>query len=197
MIESMEYNDSAESESYGDSSGEYNEASYGEAGYGEARRSPPVRTAPRQSAYTPRPPGTSAPVTQVQLQAALARVSQQIGTNSNAIKTVDGRVRGLATEQSRITAGLRKEVTDRKKDADALRRDLTSTRELSAVLPLITAGQTGPIAQLANLVFLLPPSLLSGSGSGDTSSNSGSLLQGNSVVAIAAIALASGVFNKA
>jgi hypothetical protein len=196
MIESMEYSDSAENESYGDSSGEYNEASYGEAGYGEARRPSPVRTAPRQSAYTPRPSGTSAPVTQVQLQAALARVSQQIGTNSNAIKTVDGRVRGLATEQGRITTGLRKEVTDRKKDADALRRDLQSTRELSALLPLVTAGQTGPIATLAPLLFLLPPGTLTGGGSGDASSNSGSLLGGNNLVAIAAIAIASGAFKS-
>jgi hypothetical protein len=104
MNEFSEYTESAESDT-SESYPEYSEAypEYSEANWGEAKRRPstPVRTAPRQSAYTPRPTGTSNPVTQAQLQAALARVSSQIGVNSNAIKTVDSRLRGATTEIGR------------------------------------------------------------------------------------------------
>jgi hypothetical protein len=96
---------------------------------------PPVRTAPRQSAFRPRPNNNF--VTQAQLQAALARVSSQIATNSTALKTLDGRLRGVTSEQARMTMALRKEIADRKKDAEVMRKEIQSAKELAVILPLI------------------------------------------------------------
>ena len=163
---------------------------------GEARRIRPIKTAPRQSAFTPRATSSPSYVTQVQLQTALARVSQQIGVNSTAIKTLDGRVRGTAAEQGRLGAGLRKETADRKKESDTLRRNLESTRELSALLPLVAKSGT-TLGNLAPLAFLLPPDVLGGATGGSSSgSSSGILGGGSSVVALIAIAAATGAFNS-
>lgn len=108
---------------------------YDEASPRRGRTRPPVRTAPRQSAYRPRPNNNF--VTQAQLQAALARVSSQISTNAAAIKTLDGRVRSVSDEQARMTTALRKEVADRKKEDEALRKEIQSAKELAVILPLI------------------------------------------------------------
>lgn len=121
-------------EAYEDAIDEADE-SYEEAA---PRRRPPVQTAPRGSAYRPRP--NQSYVTQAQLQAALARVNSQMSTNSNAIKTLDGRVRAGAAEQARLTAAVRKEVADRKKDTETLRKEIESTKELAVLLPLIAPG---------------------------------------------------------
>jgi hypothetical protein len=130
---------------------------------------PPVQTAPRQSAYRPRPDNNF--VSQAQLQAALARVSGQIATNSTAIKTLEGRVRGVSTEQVRLTTALRKEVADRKKEEDGLRKELQSTRELAVILPLLGGNP------LIGLLALGGGSMLGGGGSGGTGGDStGNLL---------------------
>ena len=206
MNEQSEYTDVAEYELNAESSGEWAETPYDSeyTEYGEARAprrrpAPPVRTAPRQSAYSPRPSGTGAPVTQQQLQAALARVSQQIGVNSNAIKTVDGRVRGVVAEQGRMGGALRKEMADRKKDTDGLRRELQSTRELSALIPLVAQPGT-TLGNIAPLAHLLPSETFTGGGGGGGTGGSGgtgsSLLGGSGIVALIAIAAASGAFQK-
>jgi hypothetical protein len=201
MNENYEYADASEYESseWQGESGYESYPDYSESGWGEARRGrpQPVRTAPGKTAFQPRPTGTAAPVTQAQLQAALARVSQQIGVNSTAIKTIDGRVRGVVEEQGKLGAFVRKENADRKKDLELVRRDLQSTRELSALIPMITANATGPIATLAPLLHLMPGDVLGGGGSttSGTSSSSGSMLGGSNLLAIAAIALASGAFH--
>lgn len=192
MSENFEYNDSAE---YGPSewSGENSEA-WGDSSeaWGEARRrSAPVRTAPRQSAYSPRPSGAGAPVTQAQLQAALARVSQQIGVNSTAIKTVDGRMRSLSTEQDRLQASVKKDMAERKKELETVRRELQSTRELSALIPMIAPPGT-KLGSIAPLLHLVPGDIL-GTTLGGSSSGSGAP-GGSNLLAIAAIALASGAF---
>jgi hypothetical protein len=122
-------------------------------------RRPPVQTAARQSAYRQRPNNDF--VTQAQLQAALARVSGQIATNSTAIKTVDGRVRTVSSEQARLTSALRKEIADRKKEEDGLRKDIQSTRELAAILPLIAKNNP-----MISLLALGGGSLFGGSGTG-------------------------------
>lgn len=126
-----------ELEEYDESFDEYDEyEDYDEAIRRRMPRRAPVKTAPRGSAYKPRP-ATTGPVTQAQLKEALAVVSRQVATNSTAIKTLDGRVRGVTTEQARTTAMLRKEIVDRKKDQDAFKKELQSTRELAALLPII------------------------------------------------------------
>lgn len=127
-----------ELDEYDESYDEYDEydESYDEAVRRPTARRAPVRTAPRGSAYKPRPTATG-PVTQAQLKEALAVVSRQVATNSTAIKTIDGRVRGVTTEQARTTAMLRKEIVDRKKDQETFKKELQSTRELAALLPII------------------------------------------------------------
>jgi hypothetical protein len=137
----------------------------------EARRGPsrpPVRTSGGGNTYRPRPNNNT--VTQAQLQAALARVSGQINTNSTAIKTVDGRVRGLTSEQVRVTGALRREIADRKKESEAARREIQSTREMAAILPIISKGN--PLVGL--LAIGMGGSLFGGSGgssTGDSNSN--------------------------
>ena len=195
MNEFSEYTESAYDSS--DAYPEYSEAypEYSEANWGEARGRPPVRTAPRQSAYTPRPTGTSNPVTQAQLQAALARVSSQISVNSNAIKTVDGRLRGASAEIGRQGGALRKEIADRKKVTDGIRREMQSTRELGAVVGLL-AAQGGTLGSLAPLALLLPPETLGLSGaSSDSGGTSSSLFGGGGLVPIVVIAAAAGLFH--
>jgi hypothetical protein len=118
-----------------DELGEYDEFDEAARRRGRAPRRAPVRTAGRQNAYRPQP--NTSPVTQAQLQAALARVSSQITTNSNAIKTLDGRVRSASTEQARTTAMLRKEIADRKAAETTTRREIQSAREMAVLLPLI------------------------------------------------------------
>ena len=129
---------------------------------------PPVRTAGRQSAYRPRPNNNF--VTQAQLQAALARVSGQISTNAAAIKTLDSRVRGVSNEQARAATALRKEIVDRKKEDEALRKEIQSAKELAVVLPLI--AKDNPLIGLLALSSG-SGSLFGGSGSagGDSTSN--------------------------
>jgi hypothetical protein len=165
-------------------------------GWGEARRRPPARPSAGRSAYQPpRSSGSDRPVLQSQLKEALARVSQQITINSNAIRTVDGRVRGVSEEQKKLGAFARKENADRKKELETVRRDLQQTRELSALIPLATANATGPIATLAPLLHLVPGgTLMGGADSSGGSGGSGSLLGGSNLLAIAAIAVASGAF---
>jgi hypothetical protein len=137
-------------------------------------------------------------VTQAQLQAALARVSQQIGVNSNAIKTVDGRVRGAVAEQSRMGAALRKMMTDRKKETDGLRRELQSTRELSALIPLVAPPGT-TLGNLAPLAHLLPSETWGGGSTAANGASPGvgsSLFGGSNIIALIAIAAATAGFNN-
>lgn len=169
---------------------------YSEAGWGEAKRRPPVKPSGGKNAYSPpRSAGGDRPVTQSQLKEALGKVSQQISLNSNAIKTVDGRVRGVTEDQKKLGAFVRKETADRKKELEAVKRDLQQTKELSAIIPMVTHNMTGPIATLAPLLHLIPADTLNSGGAGSGSGSSNSLLGGSNLLAIAAIAVASGAFN--
>ena len=57
------------------------------------------------------PGGASGSVTQAQLEAALARVRQQITANATAIKTIDGRVRTVISDTQKLQAQTRKTST--------------------------------------------------------------------------------------
>jgi hypothetical protein len=189
-----------------DYDGEYQEGPYDsfpdwpEAGWSEAKKKggPPVKPSGGKNAYAPpKSAGTDRPVTQSQLKEALGKVSQQITLNSTAIKTVDGRVRGVTEDQKKLGAFVRKETADRKKELENVKRDLQQTKELSAIIPMITANMpAGPITTLAPLLHLLPGDTLSGAAGSPSpsSSSSGSLLSGSNLIAIAAIAVASGAF---
>jgi hypothetical protein len=146
---------------------------------------PPVRPSPGGSTFRPRPaPGGGGSVTQAQLEAALARVREQITANSNAIRTVDGRVRTVISDTQKLQAMTRKDV-------EKLRGDLRNTQTLSAILPLF--GTTTPLGRALPLLHLVGSDFLQGSQG--SSSNGGSILGSNSnLIAIAALAFASGVF---
>ncbi len=197
----------AEYESFdsSDYESEWGDASYDaypdwpEAGWGEAKKKqPPVKPSQGKSAYAPPKSGGERPVTQAQLKEALGKVGQQITLNSNAIKTVDGRFRGVAEDHKKLHAFVRKETGGHKKELENFKRDLQQTKELSAIIPMITANMPpGPIPTLAPLLHLLPGDTLGGGSSSSSSSGSGSsnsLLSGSNLIAIAAIAVASGAF---
>jgi hypothetical protein len=193
-----EYNESAEMDS-AEWPGEYNEAygDYSDASWNEARRRtppPPVRTASRPSTYSPPMRGGTAGgpyASQQALNALRVQFNQQMTTNSNAIRQIDGRVRNVITEQGRQGAALRREIADRRRETATLQRDLQFTRELAAVIPFIqqAAGPGSGIAQLLPLVFLLPSDTLGSAlgGSGTTGGSPG-LLGGNNIVALGVIA---------
>ena len=153
----------------------------------------PVSTAKGRPLTTPRggAGGTGNLVTQAQLDAALARARTEITANATAIKTVDSRVRTSISDMQRLQSITRK-------DMDKLQSDLRTTQTLSALVPMLTANADESIKSLAPLVHLLPSGALTGSSSGTSPSGSNSLLGGNnnSLIAIAAIAAASGIFDK-
>jgi hypothetical protein len=95
----------------------------------------PTRTAGGRNLYTPRP--TSNNVTQAQLASALAKVGEQIRTNSTAISTLGGRVDAVSAQQAKQTAALRKEISDRRKQDTAQNRDVRQKLELLTLLPLL------------------------------------------------------------
>jgi hypothetical protein len=162
--------DEALDESMDESMDEANDEAYDEAKRGK-RPFKPLNMSRAASAYMQKPSRDA--VTQAQLKAVLARVSQQINTNSKAIKVVDGRVRSVSSEQARVTAGLRKELADRKKAILDVRKDLQSTREITAILPLLTTlGGGSGIAAFAPLL------LLGNDVSSDTPNAGGGLLGG-------------------
>lgn len=183
-------------EAYDDSSDESDGEAYDEARRGR-RPTRPVPTASRRSAFRPRPPAgaTSQPVTQAQLQAALARVSQQMNVTNSSLKTLDGRVRTLTNDQAKLSAAVRRET-------QGLRRDLQSTREMVALVGLLFPPGS-PGAGIAPLAFMLPPDFLGGGGgssassSGQGSGQSGGMLGNNGMVTMIAVAAAAGLFRPA
>lgn len=148
----------------------------------------PVPAARGLNAFRPRPnAGATGPVTQAQLQAALARVRTEVTANANGIKTLDGRVRTVASDQKNFETATRKQV-------DKLKSDLKTTQTLSALVPLI-APPGSSFHTVAPLIHLVGPELLGGSGGTGKSANSGGLLGGgsNNLIAIGALVYASGI----
>jgi hypothetical protein len=136
-------------------------------------RSRPIR--PRvpsgRGLFRPRPPigaGGGNYVTQVQLQSALTRVGAQIKTSADATKALSGRV-------NTISQRVDDEATARKKDVAAIKKEVSSARQMG-ILPLLLtstpelteitiAGTTSPAsAKFKRQDNLLPLVLLMGSG---------------------------------
>jgi hypothetical protein len=151
------------------------------------------KTATGQGLFNPQRPNTNY-VTQTQLQAALARVSEQIKTNSTAITTVNARLTTISAEQDRQAAALRAEIANRRKEAETVKKDLRQTRELAALLPLLSRPSSveikgGPETGLAantrvlvdkndSLSMMLPMLLMGGLGgnSADGSSDNNMMM---------------------
>ncbi|HEV2817119.1 MAG TPA: hypothetical protein VGW40_07865 [Allosphingosinicella sp.] len=181
--ESADYADFSD---YSDYAGDYSEA--------RGRRKPvprPVKGASGAPVFRKRPaPGAASnSVTQAQLEAALARVRQQITANATAIKTIDGRVRTVIADTQKLQAQTRKTV-------DKLRSDLRTTQTLSALIPLLTANNAklASIAPLAHLV--MGSEGFPGGQSAGQSGSGGPLGNTNNLITIGALAFASGIFDK-
>lgn len=186
--------ESADSESWGGDSIYDNYE--GESWEARQRRRPPTRPAPTAtgaSAFKPRPgAGASGPVTQAQLEAALARVRTEVRANATGIKTLDGRVRTAVADQQRFETATRKNV-------DKLRSELKTTQTLSALIPLL-APPSSPYANVAPLLHLIGPDLAGSSGIGGSSGSGGGgglLGNNNNLIAIGALLYANGSFGKA
>ena len=159
------------------------EAAFDEAldeDYGEARgRVGPqamsrVPTA-RGSTYRPPVPAAMAgsAVTQAQLKEVVDRFNTALTTNGKAITQVDGRTRAL-------DGGLRREMADRKKEISAVRRDLQSTREVGAIIPLLNLLAPGnTLVALAPMLLLGNDVSASATGSDSASSTASSGLLGS------------------
>jgi len=143
------YNEYADdyTDDYSDSDENYSD-NYAEARGRKKAPMRPIAPAPARNAYQARP--NQNPVTQAQLQAALAKVSQQINAGAAAVKAVDVRVRGAVVETERTGIALRKEIAERKKEVLAVRRDLQSTREMAAIMPMLSSmnSSMGPMMGL-------------------------------------------------
>lgn len=92
----------------------------------------PIKAAPAKTSFRPRP---SQYITQTQLQTTVARLDGRINTLS---KETSQHINTVKREQAKQVALLKKEVTDRKKEAEAARKDFRQLRDMSALLPLIS-----------------------------------------------------------
>jgi hypothetical protein len=117
-------------------------------------------------------------VTQTQLQTALAKVSADVKTNGDAIKTVNARLNTLSSEQAQQVATLRRESAERKKADAAIRADQKKIRELAVLQVLLQkpptldvtrdGGQVTDVTLKQSNDSLLPILLMGGLG-GDSS----------------------------
>ena len=98
------------------------------------RRRRPVRTGSGANYYRPRPQRQY--VTQPQLQSALARSEKDVKANASAIKTVNGRLGSLSSDQQRHASLLKREVAARKKETEKLKGNL----QMATLLPLLSTG---------------------------------------------------------
>jgi hypothetical protein len=151
-----------------------------------AARRAPLRTPPRGNAVPQRPaPGHA---TKAELTATANRLDGRIATNSTAIKTLEGRVNTVSTQQT----ALRTDIT-------RLQGSINDVRNMSMLLPLLSSQKTRTITQPPpgtdlqsgdkvvvdsgdSFSKLLPLMMFSGGfgGSGGSSGSSGGMFGGDS-----------------
>lgn len=169
--------------------------------FDEAARRPAFRPITRPSVPNLRPAQPAQAmnqyVTRDQLKSVTDKVAAAFKTTNGAVAKLDARTQRLAREQTRLEAGLRKELTERKKEICAVRKDLQATREVSAILPVLTnlggKSNTG-LATLAPLLLLGNDVSCDGA----QNNNSGLLggLGGNSTLGLVAILALTGGFGS-
>jgi hypothetical protein len=103
-----------------------------ESEYEFAERRPIPKPSSKPSFQKRTPPSY---VTQVQLEAALARVDGKIKTVVDGMSSVNSRLNSL-------TSTIKKENEDRKKDVEAQKRDVNQKVQMLALLPLLTPRPT-------------------------------------------------------
>lgn len=126
------------------------------------------RPAPRPSGRSPASPAPQhGHVTRQEYTAAMERVKNQLTQAANGIKTLDGRVNSVSSAQERAS----KELAARKRETEGLRKDLKSTREMAAIIPLISQntrtvniGGQDVLAPSTNGLGAIAPLLLLGTG---------------------------------
>jgi hypothetical protein len=105
-----------------------------------ARRRPrfrgPIRTPQRGGAVPPRPAAGFA--TRAELTATANRLDAKIGQVSTGIKALDGRVRTLDSEQSKLRTALAAETKKR----EALVGQVNNLQQMSMRMPLLTSQDT-------------------------------------------------------
>jgi hypothetical protein len=161
-----------------------------------ARRQPqrrmraPIKTPTRGGNVPPRPATGFA--TRAELTATANRLDAKIGQVSTGIKALDGRVRTLDTEQSRLRTALAAETKKR----EALSGQINNVQQMSMLMPLLTTQSTrnvtAPVAGTGlttndkvvidngdSLSRILPMLLFSGAGNTGGQSGSGGMFGGD------------------
>lgn len=108
------------------------------------RRPAPVKR-PSGGRLAPTPP-SQGNVTRNEFNAAMERVRRELAATSSGLRTLEGRVNTLNAGQERLL----REVTSRKREVETVQRDLRQTREMAALLPLLTSTtktETIPVAE--------------------------------------------------
>lgn len=182
------------SENFGDYSSDYAGDYSGDYSEARGRRKPvprPVKGPSGGPLFRRRaaPGGAGNTVTQAQFAVAMAKVQKDFATTRKGIQTIDGRVRTVISDTQKLQAQTRKSV-------DKLRSELRTTQTLSALLPLIAPpGSTfGAIAPLAHLV--IGGEGFGGGQSGGQTGSGGFLGNSNNLIAVGALAFASGIFKN-
>jgi hypothetical protein len=136
----------------GESAWESLESWESESEAAEART--PIRRPSSQPSFRPRPAPTppNAPqnfVTQLQLEASLARSDSKTKTVADGVSTIQARVAALA-------AGSKKEAEERKKTLDTQGKDLNQKLQMLALLPLLVKAPTirNPLDSAGNALQL-------------------------------------------
>lgn len=101
------------------------------------RRRPVVRTAKRGGNVPPRPQQGFA--TRAELTATANRIDAKIATNSNAIKTVEGRLNTISTDHTKLRT-----------DVNKLQGSLNDVRNMSMLMPLLTTQATRTVTAATN-----------------------------------------------
>jgi hypothetical protein len=141
FAELFEDYESDESDESGEYFVEYDERSGGRRR--PAGRGPKVRTAKRGNAVpTKAGPGYA---TKAELRETAKELDGRIGVNSRAIQATSAKVRSLDAETGRLGAALKKEVTDRKAETDALKKALAESKQIAMMLPLLSSQTTETI----------------------------------------------------
>src|SRR2546421_11586016 len=98
-----------------------------ESEYEFAERRPIPKPSSKPSFQRRSPPSY---VTQVQLEAALARVDGKIKTVTDGVSTINARLNSLSST-------LKKENEERKKEVEGQKKDLSQKVQMLALLPLL------------------------------------------------------------
>lgn len=124
------------------------------------------------------PPQSSRPVTRAEFTSATRKLDEKISVNSRAIKTVEGRVNGVADANAR-----------QNKAIATLQADVKSVREISMLLPLLNSQKTSVVngtevvvpsddtfSKLLPLLLMSGGTGLGGTGGGEANSGLGGMM---------------------